>query len=91
MREIRSSGSVRGGVGNDPAYSAGRLADPWLVVGCDLVELGEAAIGIGLQDAAEALQMRLRVLAHRSSGDDRSDSERNRAQQARGGRSGEKT
>jgi hypothetical protein len=22
MREIRSSGSVRGGVGNDPAYSA---------------------------------------------------------------------
>ena len=61
MREIRSSGSVRGGVGNDPAYSAGGVLDrPGLPPGP--VELVEAGIGIGLQDAGIVLEMAARML-----------------------------
>ena len=56
MREIRSSGSVRGGVGNDPAYSAGGVLDrPGLPSGP--VERVEAGIGIGLQNAGIAFEM----------------------------------
>jgi hypothetical protein len=52
MREIRSSGSVRGGVGNDPAYSAGGLEDrPRLAL--QGVEPVEPGVGVGLQDAGE--------------------------------------
>jgi hypothetical protein len=47
MREIRSSGSVRGGDGNILAYSARSFNDrSRFAVG--LVELGEAGIGVGL-------------------------------------------
>ena len=58
MREIRSSGSVRGGDGNTPAYSAGRLGDA--VAGEQLVEAG---IAVGMDDAAELPQMRPRMFA----------------------------
>jgi len=62
MREIRSSGSVRGGVGNDPAYSAecvGHGSRRALRV----VEAVEPGIGIGLQEAGPAGEMALRMLA----------------------------
>jgi hypothetical protein len=62
MRGIRSSGSVRGGAGNIPAYSAGGLGDrPSLAAG--IVEPVKAGIAIGLQDAAIAVQVTLGVLA----------------------------
>jgi hypothetical protein len=62
MREIRSSGSVRGGVGNDPAYSARRLEDrPWLPIG--RIEPVEPGIGVRLQDAGELSQVPLGMLA----------------------------
>ena len=61
MREIRSSGSVRGGVGNDPAYSAGGFEDrARLPVG--RVEPLEPGIGVRLQDSGEAGQVALGVL-----------------------------
>ena len=50
MREIRSSGSVRGGDGNIPAYSAGREPD----VGAELLEAG---IAVDLHHAFELCQM----------------------------------
>ena len=64
MRVIRSSGSVRGGAGNIPAYSAeglrqrGRRA--CLRIG--FVEPGEARIGVGMQMAATASQQGMGVL-----------------------------
>jgi hypothetical protein len=62
MREIRSSGSVRGGVGNDPAYSARRLEDrPRLAL--RVVEPVEPGIGVRLQDAGEPGQMLFGMLA----------------------------
>lgn len=49
MREICTSGSVRGGDGNIPAYSAERRRDRSLQAR-GIVEAIVAAIGIGLQD-----------------------------------------
>jgi len=72
MRVIRTSGSVRGGDGNTPAYSARRLHQrPWLAV--RHVELVVAAEGVGLEDSSIAGEMRLgmptgavaRVVEHR--------------------------
>jgi hypothetical protein len=56
MREIRSSGSLRGGAGNIPAYSAqcGRNRS---LRARGIVELIIPAIGVGLQDADEGLKM----------------------------------
>ena len=62
MREIRSSGSVRGGAGNDPAYSAERLGDGAAGTG-GFVEAAEAGIRIGLQDPGVAGEMLLGMLA----------------------------
>ena len=62
MRVIRSSGSVRGGDGNIPAYSARRFQDR-ACVAARVVELAIAAVGISLEDAAVAGQMGLRMLA----------------------------
>ena len=56
MRVIRSSGSVRGGDGNIPAYSARRLDDrsgPPLGV----IEAIEAGESIGLHDARVSGEM----------------------------------
>ena len=62
MREIRSSGSVRGGVGNDPAYSAGGFEDrPRLPF--RLVEPIEPGVGVRLQDAGEFSQVPRGMLA----------------------------
>jgi hypothetical protein len=40
MREIRSSGSVRGGAGNIPAYSAGGLDDRAVFARCLVESIG---------------------------------------------------
>ena len=62
MRVIRSSGSVRGGDGDIPAYSAGRFPDrTWFSVW--QIQLVVTVIGVGLQDAGVTRQMRLRMLA----------------------------
>src|SRR3954464_1559596 len=62
MREICTSGSVRGGDGNIPAYSAGCLCDrAGRTTG--LVKPPKAREGIGLQDPGIALQKGLRVRA----------------------------
>ena len=60
MREIRSSGSLRGGVGNAPAYSAEGFG---CGTACRRVEAGEAAVGVGLQDPGLVSQMGFRMLA----------------------------
>jgi hypothetical protein len=51
MQVIRSSGSVRGGDGNIPAYSAQCRRDR------GIIQLVIAIVGIRLQDAAEGSQM----------------------------------
>ena len=51
MREIRSSGSVRDGVGNDPAYSACRLGDRSRLA-ARIVERVEPGERVGLEDCA---------------------------------------
>jgi hypothetical protein len=56
MREIRSSGSVRGGAGNIPAYSAQGGGDR-PVHARGVIELVVAAVGVGLQDTGEAMKM----------------------------------
>ena len=64
MREIRSSGSVRGGDGNTPAYSAEgerRRAAGALWIG----EAAIAGITVGLQDAGVPPQQRCGVIALR--------------------------
>jgi hypothetical protein len=48
MREIRTSGSVRGEDGNILTYSASGFYDP-----AAFVEMMESSIAIGLQDASE--------------------------------------
>src|SRR3954471_21805246 len=61
IREICTSGSVRGGDGNISAYSAGCLGDrAGRTTGG--IELPKARVGIGLQDAGVACQKGLRVL-----------------------------
>lgn len=61
MREIRSSGSVRGGAGNIPAYSAEGGGDrPLRARG--IVELVVATVGVGLQNTGEAMKMTGRML-----------------------------
>jgi hypothetical protein len=61
MRVIRSSGSVRGGDGNIPAYSAEGGGDrPLWARG--IVELVVAAVSVGLQNAGEAMKMTGRML-----------------------------
>lgn len=61
MREFRTSGSVRGGGGNVPTYSARGLGDrPWLAPGA--VEIVEPGIGVGLQDPAVSGQVPVRML-----------------------------
>jgi len=62
MRVIRSSGSVRGGDGDIPAYSAGRLPDRTRF-SARQIQLVVAVIGVGLQNAGVTRQMRLRMLA----------------------------
>jgi hypothetical protein len=62
MREIRSSGSVRGGAGNIPAYSAGGLDDRAIFARC-LVESIESGIGVGLHQRGIASKMLLGMLA----------------------------
>ena len=62
MRVIRSSGSVRGGAGDIPAYSARCLSDR-AGLAVREIELVVAVVGVGLQDARVAMQMRLRMLA----------------------------
>lgn len=52
MRVIRSSGSVRGGAGNIPAYSAKRKAHV-----APLCQPAVAGIAIDLQNALEAVEM----------------------------------
>ena len=54
MREICTSGSVRGGGGNVPTYSAQSM--------CRVAGPVEPFVAIGLQQAAEVLQVRLRML-----------------------------
>src|SRR5215213_2195138 len=61
MREIRSSGSVRGGVGNDPAYSAERELD--LTRRPVLEQALEAGVAVHLQHALKLGQVGCRVLA----------------------------
>jgi hypothetical protein len=56
MRAIRSSGSVRGGAGNIPAYSAESGRDRPLRAR-RIVQLVVAAVGVGLQDPGEAIKM----------------------------------
>jgi hypothetical protein len=48
MREIRSSGSVRGGAGNIPAYSAPRLNNP-----VASIEAFESCEAVGMKHAGE--------------------------------------
>jgi hypothetical protein len=57
MREIRTSGSVRGGDGNIPTYSACRQDDF-----SAFRERLEPGITVDLQDAAEPVQMSRRPL-----------------------------
>jgi len=52
MREIRTSGSVRGEDGNILTYSAGDLIDVTIAV-----QMMEPGIGVGLKAALEVLQM----------------------------------
>ncbi len=62
MRVIRSSGSVRGGAGDIPAYSArdfGQARNAALRL--RRVEIGEAGVAVGMQEAATARQQRVRV------------------------------
>jgi hypothetical protein len=61
MRVIRSSGSVRGGDGNIPAYSAEGLDDR-AAFAIGLVELAEPGIGVGLHQSGIPGQMLLRML-----------------------------
>ena len=61
MREIRTSGSVRGGDGNIPAYSA-RGLDDRASFAIGLVELAEPGIGVGLHQSGIPGQMLLRML-----------------------------
>src|SRR6202030_4827690 len=62
MRVIRTSGSVRGGDGNIPAYSAGGLQDRTRRAGA-LVKLAIAFIGVSLEDPGVVGQMSLGMLA----------------------------
>ena len=62
MRVIRSSGSVRGGDGDIPAYSARRFADR-ARTSASQVELVVSVIGVSLQDTGISGQMPLRMLA----------------------------
>src|ERR1700678_2416029 len=58
MREIRTSGSVRGEDGNILTYSAGDLIDVTIAV-----QMMEPGIGVGLKAALEVLQMSPWMLA----------------------------
>src|SRR5262245_5955664 len=62
MREFCTSGSVRGGDGNIPTYSAGGLGDRSRTTVC-FIEPVEARIGIRLENPRVAVQMTLRVIA----------------------------
>ena len=62
MRVIRSSGSVRGGAGDIPAYSARRLPDR-AGLAVPEIEPVVAVVGVRLQDAGVASEVRLRMLA----------------------------
>ena len=60
MREICTSGSVRGGDGNILAYSALGLDDRRGLAFAE-VELAVTAVGVGLQHSGPSREMRLRV------------------------------
>ena len=66
MRVICTSGSVRGGDGNIPAYSARRLEDG-AGASAGGVQLAVAAIGVGLQNARSVKKLE-RPEAQRPSG-----------------------
>jgi hypothetical protein len=61
MREICSSGSVRGGGGNVPTYSAECQPERGILARFD--KLAESSIAIDLQRAAECRQVLGRMLA----------------------------
>jgi hypothetical protein len=63
MREIRSSGSVRGGAGNIPAYSARDLDQRRGTARIGFIEAVEAGIAVGVQEAATAGEQGSRMLA----------------------------
>jgi hypothetical protein len=60
MRETCTSGSVRGGDGNVPTYSAGNFEQRRLAAGGGRLEQPrEAGIAVGVQEAAAAAEQRL--------------------------------
>jgi len=62
MREIRTSGSVRGGAGDIPAYSA-RDFDNTARGAAFFIERSETRVGVCLQKARPQTEMASRMLA----------------------------